>query len=86
MLHSTDPKKLNKKKSPSENAQISLRMEICNWQGWEGRDHLQEETETWDKGGAQESMEVSLAVTYSFGDMEPKEAISCFQARNPMEQ
>jgi hypothetical protein len=26
MLHSTDPKKLNKKKSPSENAQISLRM------------------------------------------------------------
>jgi hypothetical protein len=35
--------------------------------------HLQEETETWEKGDTQESMWVTLAVTYSIGDMEPEE-------------
>jgi hypothetical protein len=35
-------------------------------------------------GGAQESMGVTLAVTHSFGDMEPVEATSCSQARNPI--
>ena len=44
---------------------------------WEG--HLQDETETWEKGGAQESMGVTLAVTHSIGDMEPEEATSCSQ-------
>jgi hypothetical protein len=39
-------------------------MEIYNWQGWGGKGHLQEETETWNKG---ESMCVTLAVTYSIG-------------------
>ena len=48
--------------------------------------HLQEETKTWDKGGAQESMGVSLAVTHSIWDMEPEEATSCNQAGTPMEQ
>ena len=33
--------------------------------GWEGRGHHQEETETWDKGGTQESIQVSLAVTHN---------------------
>ena len=31
-------------------------MEICNWPRWGGRGYLQEKTETWDKGGTQESM------------------------------
>jgi hypothetical protein len=42
------------------------------------------ETETLDKGGTQESMEVTLAVTYCIGDMEPEEATSCTD-RNPTE-
>ena len=42
--------------------------------------HLQDETETWDKGGVQESVGVTLAVTHHIGDMEPKKAISCSQA------
>jgi hypothetical protein len=32
-------------------------------QGWRGGGHLQDVTETWDDGGAQESMGLSLAVT-----------------------
>ena len=48
--------------------------------------HLQNETETWDKGGAQESMGVSLAVTHSIGNVGPEEATSCSQARSLMEQ
>ena len=48
--------------------------------------HLQDETETWDKGGTQESMGVTLAVTHSIGDMEPEEATSCSQAGTPVEQ
>ena len=60
-------------------------MEICNGRGCGGREHLQEETETWDKGYAQESIGVSLAVTHSIGDMEPKEATSYIQAGTPME-
>ena len=36
--------------------------------------HLQDKTETWDKGGAQESMGVTLAVTHSIGDMKPEKA------------
>ena len=51
----------------------------------EGRDHLQEETETTDKGGAQESMGVTLAVTHSIGDMDPREAASCGQTETPVE-
>ena len=31
--------------------------------------YLKDETETWNKGGAQESMGVTLAVTHSTGDM-----------------
>ena len=42
--------------------------------------HLQSETETWDKGGAQESMGVSLTVTHSIGDMASEEITSCSQA------
>ena len=48
--------------------------------------HLQNETETWDKGGGQESMGVSLAVTHSIGNVGPEEATSCSQARSLMEQ
>jgi hypothetical protein len=32
--------------------------------------------EAWDRGGIQESMGVTLAVTYYIGDIEPEEAIS----------
>ena len=43
------------------------------------------ETETWDKGGTQESMGVTLAVTHSIGDMEHEEVTSCSQAGTPLE-
>ena len=51
-----------------------------------GRGHLQEETETWDKGGTQESMGVTLAVTHYIGDMEPEEATFCIQTGALTEQ
>jgi hypothetical protein len=35
--------------------------------------HLQDETESWDKGGTQESMWVTLTVTHYNEDMEPEE-------------
>ena len=50
------------------------------------RGDLQDKTKTWDKGGAQESMGVTLAVTHYIGDMEPEEATSCSQAGTPVEQ
>jgi hypothetical protein len=34
---------------------------------------------TWDKGGTQEPMGVTLGVTHTTGDMEPEEATSCSQ-------
>ena len=61
-------------------------MDVRRWRGvvcvW---GHLQDETETWDKGGTQESMGVTLAVTHSIGDMEPEEATSCSQVETPVE-
>ena len=54
--------------------------------GHVGEGHLQGEMETWDKGGAQESMGCDLAVTHYTGDMEPEEATSCSQAGAPVEQ
>ena len=50
--------------------------------GW----HLQDETETWDKGGIQGLIGVTLAVTYYTGDMELEEATSCSQAATQVEQ
>jgi hypothetical protein len=47
--------------------------------------HLQEEMETWDRGGVQESMEVFLVVIHSTRDMDPEEAASCGQAGTPVE-
>lgn len=47
---------------------------------------MQEETETWDKEGGQESMGVSLAVTHSLGYMEPEEATSCSNTGTSMER
>jgi hypothetical protein len=38
--------------------------------------HLQDKTKTWDKGGAQESMGVTLTETDNIGDMEPEEAFA----------
>ena len=38
--------------------------------------HVQDRTETWDKGGTQESKKVTWAVTHYTGDMEPEEATS----------
>jgi hypothetical protein len=42
-----------------------------------GRGQLQDLPETWDKGGYQESMGLTLAETHSTGYMEPDEAASC---------
>ena len=39
-----------------------------------------------DKGGAQESMGVTLAVTHYIGDMESEEATYCIQTGTPVEQ
>ena len=44
--------------------------------------HLQDEIETWDKGGAQESM----AIIHYIGVIEPEEVTSCSQAGTPLEQ
>jgi hypothetical protein len=41
--------------------------------------------ETWDKGGTQESMGVTLAVTYYIEDMELKEVTSSNQTGTPLE-
>lgn len=48
--------------------------------GGEAVGHLQKETKTWDKGGTQKAMKVTLAVTQSTGNVEPEEPISCSQA------
>ena len=44
-------------------------------------------TKTWDKGGTQESMAVTLAVTHSIGDgdIESEEATACRQSGTPVE-
>jgi hypothetical protein len=38
----------------------------------------------WDKGRTQESMQVTLAVTHYFGEMEPEETTSCSQRATSM--
>jgi hypothetical protein len=45
--------------------------------------HLLKKTETWGKGGTQESMGVTLAVTPYTGDTEPEGATSCSQVGTP---
>ena len=50
-----------------------------------GGGHLQDVTKTWDKGGSQESMGVTLAVTHRIGGMEPEEATSCSWVGTSME-
>ena len=52
-----------------------------------GGGHLQDVTKTWDKGGTQESMAVTLAVTHSIGDgdIESEEATACRQSGTPVE-
>lgn len=42
--------------------------------------------ETWDGGGFQESVDMTLAKTHSSGDMEPEEATSYTQAGTPVEE
>jgi hypothetical protein len=53
--------------------------------GW--GEHLQDETEIWDKVSVQESVVVgvTLAVTHSIEDMEPEKATFCSQAGTPVE-
>ena len=51
---------------------------------WDGG-HLEDGSETWDKGGTQESMGVTLAVTHYIANVEPEEAISCSQIGTPVE-
>jgi hypothetical protein len=40
----------------------------------------------WNKGGAQESVRVTLAMTHYIKDMEPEEAIFCSQTGTTVEQ
>lgn len=54
--------------------------------GWGGRGHLQDETETTEKGDVKESMGVLLAVIHSTGDMDPERSISCSQIGTPMKR
>ena len=49
-------------------------LQLTGVKRWEG--HLQDETETWDKGGTQESIGLTLAMTHYTGDMEPEVAAS----------
>jgi hypothetical protein len=51
---------------------------------WGG--HIQDETKTWNRGGPQESMWVTLAVTHNIGDMAPEKATSSNQVGTPVEQ
>ena len=55
-------------------------MEICNWWVWKSSRCLEDVLETWDRGGTQESLRVTLDVTYSTGYMEPEETTFCSQA------
>jgi hypothetical protein len=41
--------------------------------------------ETWDGGGSQESIRMTLAGMLNSGDIEPEEATSCSQAGHPVE-
>ena len=50
-----------------------------------GRQHLEDVPETWDRGGSEESMGVTLAKTYSNKDMEHEKATSCSQAETTVE-
>jgi hypothetical protein len=59
-------------------------MHLMGLGGWGVGEHLQEETD-WDKGGTQESMGVTLALTQSIGNLKLEEATSCSQARTPVE-
>lgn len=47
--------------------------------GWGGEGHLQDVTETWNRGGTQESMELTLTVTHYIDNTEPEEVSSCNQ-------
>ena len=49
-----------------------------------GGQYLKDMTETWDRD-TQESIRVTLVVTHSIEDMEPKEVTSCSQAGTPVE-
>ena len=53
--------------------------------GWGEGEHLEDKTETWTRGGAQESMGMTLAVTHSTGDMEPEKAARGSQVGIPVE-
>jgi len=48
-------------------------------------ENLKDMTETWNEGGTQESIEVTLTMLHRIGNVEPGEATSCSQARTPME-
>ena len=62
-------------------------MEIFNLWGKEvGGISRTRQRETWDKGGTQESMGVTLAVTHSIGNIEPEEGTLYGQAGNSLEQ
>jgi hypothetical protein len=56
-------------------------MEHTGQRRCQGR-HLQDETETWNKKGAQETMGVNLAVTHYILDME-SEGHLLYPGRNP---
>lgn len=52
----------------------------------EGGENLQEVPKTWDRGGSQESLWMTLAKMPNYRDMEPAEATSCSQAGPPVDR
>ena len=61
-------------------------MESAIGEGSGFEEHLKQVPDTWGRGGYQESVGVTLAVTHSIKNMEPEEATSYSQAGTPVEQ
>jgi hypothetical protein len=55
---------------------INGKLQLTGVLRWGGSDHLLEKTETWDKGGTQESVVVYLAVTHSLEYVELQRPLS----------
>jgi hypothetical protein len=56
---------------------MNRNLQLTGVKRWGG--YLQDKTETWNQGGTQESIGVTLAVTHYIGDTEPEEATPYIQ-------
>lgn len=59
---------------------------LPSWAWFISLSYLQDKTENWNKGGVQQLMGLSSAMTHRTGDMECQEATSYSQAGSPTEQ